>query len=115
MTASITIVTQHETGLTVPAEALNFTPSDEVFAHLKIQPQQAPQDLSGKSVWLKTTDGIVPQQVKTGLSDGVYVIVNEGLKNGDEVVLSVTQGVKASSNTPASNPLMPGPPNRNKK
>jgi HlyD family secretion protein len=113
MTASITIVTQHETGLTVPAEALNFTPSEDVLAHFAT-PQ--PMDNSGKNVWLKTPDGkITPQQVKTGLSDGVYVIVNEGLKAGDEVVLSVTQGVKDTSNTPASNPLMPGPPGRNKK
>jgi len=113
MTASVTIITQSETGLTVPAEALNFTPPESVLAQMKTQPQQAPaSDVSGKTVWLKTADGIVPQSIKTGMSDGVYVIVNEGLTAGDAVVLSVTQGTKEVSETPTSNPLMPGPRNR---
>jgi len=110
MTASITIVTQRETGLTVPAEALSFTPAAEV-----IEQYGAPsgQGVFGKSVWLKTADGrITERQVATGLSDGVYVIVSEGVQAGDEVVLSVMRGVKEVANAPASNPLMPGPPGR---
>ncbi|MDR1783819.1 MAG: efflux RND transporter periplasmic adaptor subunit, partial [Dysgonamonadaceae bacterium] len=99
MTASITIVTQRENGLTVSAEALNFTPSPEMIAQFGNQSQQPSIDFSEKSVWLKTADGkITKQQVKTGMSDGVYVVVNEGLKAGDEVILSVTQGVKEIAN-----------------
>jgi HlyD family secretion protein len=108
MTASITIITQSETGLTVPMEALNFTPSDEVFASLKTRPQQ--QHIAGKSIWLKTPEGIALQEIKTGLSDGAYVIVNDGLKEGDAVILSVSQGEQKMSEAPTANPLMPRPP-----
>ncbi|MDR0619803.1 MAG: efflux RND transporter periplasmic adaptor subunit [Bacteroidales bacterium] len=108
MTASITIVTQSETGLTIPAAALHFTPDKEVFASLKMKPQQ--QDVSEKSVWLKTPEGIALQEVKTGLSDGAYVIVNEGLKEGSNVILSVSRGEQNISEMPAANPLMPRPP-----
>jgi HlyD family secretion protein len=113
MTASITIVTQHETGLTVPVEALNFTPSEEVVAGLKIKPQQPP--VSGNSVWLETPEGIALREIKTGLSDGAYVIVTEGLKDSDFVILSVSQGERKMSEAPAANPLMPRPGGRNRR
>jgi HlyD family secretion protein len=111
MTANITIVTQMEKGLCVSAEALNFTPTNEVLAHLKIKPdlQQNPAE---KSVWLQTPEGIRQQMLKTGLSDGVNTIVTEGLTEGDTVVLSVYKGKKENSDAPASNPLMPSPPRR---
>jgi len=149
MTASITIITQNEKGLTVPAEALYFTPTEEllavsagqhgsagqpgqsVSAGQEGQPVSAgqagqPQGVepshdvaavaASKTVWLKTADGgIAPQSIRTGLSDGVKVIVTEGLKAGDEVILSVMQAPKAATGAPVSNPLMPGPPGRNKK
>jgi HlyD family secretion protein len=121
MTASITIITQSETGLTVPAAALNFTPSEEVLASLKIKPQQPtppvqPQPtFAAKSVWIKTQEGIALQEVKTGLSDGAYVVIKEGLKDGDAVVLSVLQGEKKMPEMPAANPMMPRPPSRNRK
>jgi HlyD family secretion protein len=108
MTASITIVTQNETGLTIPVEALNFTPSDEVFVALKTKPQQ--QHVDGKSVWLKTPEGIALQEIKTGLSDGVYVVVSGGLSADDTVILSVSQGKQEMSEAPTANPLMPRPP-----
>jgi HlyD family secretion protein len=114
MTASITIITESEKGLTVPSQALNFTPPDDLLANNN--EEQAPQaEISGPSVWLKTPEGIVQQPVKTGLSDGVNVIVNEGLKLGETVILSVTKGTKEAATESVSNPLMPGPPGQNKK
>jgi HlyD family secretion protein len=137
MTASITIITQNEKGLTVPAEALYFTPTEELLAVSVGQAGSAGQPVSAgqagqpqgvepsrdvaaiaasKTVWLKTADGgIAPQSIRTGLSDGVKVIVTEGLKVGDEVILSVMQAPKVATDAPVSNPLMPGPPGRNKK
>ncbi|MDR2805677.1 MAG: efflux RND transporter periplasmic adaptor subunit [Dysgonamonadaceae bacterium] len=117
MTANITIITDTETGLTVPSEALHFTPGQEVFVHLKMKPeipdasQQIP-DFSPKAVWLKTPEGIVRRDIKTGLSDGVNTIVEEGLKAGDTVIRSVSVGKQEINETPASNPLMPKPPRR---
>jgi HlyD family secretion protein len=118
MTASVTIITQTETGLCVLAEALNFEPSQEVLTNLKIDANPAnPANpaMGGKTVWLKTHEGIRRQAIETGFSDGVITIVKEGLTAGDAVVLSVYKEKKKITDAPASNPLMPGPPNRNRR
>jgi HlyD family secretion protein len=111
MTASITIVTQRETGLTVPVEALHFEPDAALADALAISDDVAKKP-SAKTVWLKTDSGIAVREIKTSLSDGVYTVVTEGLNQGDAVVLSIVQGKKEKDNTPASNPLMPTPPGR---
>ncbi|MDR1633233.1 MAG: efflux RND transporter periplasmic adaptor subunit [Dysgonamonadaceae bacterium] len=116
MTASITIITQTEKGLTVPAEALNFIPTPDIFAYLKMKPEMpAPEqrpDVTGKSVWLQTPDSIVRKEINTGLSDGVNTIVTKGLVPGDMVILSTFTGKQGLPETPASNPFMPRPPRR---
>ncbi|MDR0682928.1 MAG: efflux RND transporter periplasmic adaptor subunit [Dysgonamonadaceae bacterium] len=109
MTASITIITQTEKGLTVPAEALNFTPTPEIYARLKMKPEMP--DFTKKTVWLQMPDSIVRQEIKTGLSDGVNTIVTGSLKAGDKVVLSTYEGNAGMSEMPA-NPFMPRPPRR---
>ena len=101
MTASVTIVTEEETGLAVPAEALNFTPMGEM-------PQK-------NVVWLKKGNDIVAQPVKVGMSDVAYVIIKEGLQEGDSVVLSAQYVAKEKQVKKGENPFMPGPPGRNKK
>jgi HlyD family secretion protein len=118
MTASITIVTQTERGIAVSAEALNFNPTPDIFAHLKMKPAppatpgQMP-DFTQKAVWLQMPDSIVRREIKTGISDGVYTIVKEGLKAGDTVILSATIGKKeANPEGQAANPFMPRPPRR---
>lgn len=100
MTASVTIVTEEETGLAVPAEALNFTPMGEM-------PQK-------NVVWLKKGNGIVAQPVKVGMSDVAYVIIEEGLQPGDEVVLSQQFVEKGKQPKTGDNPFMPGPPGKNR-
>jgi HlyD family secretion protein len=114
MTASITIVAQSERGITVPAEALYFIPQAEIFAHLKMNPQfpASMPGFMGKIVWLQNADSLVGREIKTGLSDGVNVIVMEGLKSGEAVVLSASIGKPVLPETPSSNPFMPGPPRR---
>ncbi|MDR1526985.1 MAG: efflux RND transporter periplasmic adaptor subunit [Dysgonamonadaceae bacterium] len=116
MTASITIITQKEEGWVVPAEALLFVPTPEVFAYLKMKPElpasgQKP-DMNRKSVWLQTPDSLVCKEIITGLSDGVITIVKDGLKPGDTVVLSTFTGKPGLPEAPASNPFMPRPPQR---
>ncbi|MDR2058234.1 MAG: efflux RND transporter periplasmic adaptor subunit [Dysgonamonadaceae bacterium] len=116
MTASITIITQTEKGLTVPTEALNFTPAPEVCARLKMKLEtQAPgkmPDFTKKAVWLQIPDSIVRREIKTGLSDGVNTIVTRSLKAGDTVILSIYEGNAEMPEMPANNPFMPRPPRR---
>jgi HlyD family secretion protein len=117
MTASITIITETETGLTVPAEALNFNPTSDIFAYLKMKsespaPGQTP-DFTQKAVWMKTPEGIVRKEIKTGFSDGIHTIVKDGLEIGNEVILSATIGKKEANQEQAANPFMPRPPRRN--
>ena len=163
MTASVTIVTEEETGLAVPTEALSFIPSEEFLSQqdykdLRPQgpkagkdmpkfdgdmpsfpggmpPQGMPQGMpkgarpdfngqppfggefpgfGGKSpemVWVKVDGKMMPRPIKTGMSDGVYRIVEQGLMQGDSVVLSANYVEKQlNSQKMGSNPFMPGPP-----
>ena len=142
MTASVTIVTEEQSGLAVPAEAFNFTPDEQVLKamrknHDKPEAGQRPEggrpdfpeggkpdfsQMDGAKtpsakptmVWLKKGDEIMPRPVKVGMSDGAYKIVEQGLQAGDSVVLSAQYVVKEKEVKKGENPFMPGPPGRNK-
>ena len=129
MTANVTIVTEEETGLAIPAEALNFTPDEQVLRTLQ-KPEkpsndqrppmgEAPQmDMSQGShsmVWIQKNGSIMPRPVKTGMSDVAYKIIEEGLQAGDSVVLSAQYVDKSEQLKKGDNPFMPGPPGKNKK
>ncbi len=129
MTANVTIITQEETGLAVPAEAFNFTPDEQVLKAIRKadKPEgQKPQggrpqmDENGgqpadmEMVWIKNGNDIMPRPVKTGMSDVAYKIVEQGLQAGDSVVLSAQYVVKEKQSKKGENPFMPGPPGRNR-
>ena len=131
MTASVTIVTEEETGLAVPAEAFNFTPDEQVLKTMRKPekpegqmpepPQGERPEMDGKAmagnhnmVWLKQGDNNMPRPVKVGMSDGAYKIVEQGLQAGDSVVLSAQYVVKEKAKKTGDNPFMPGPPGRDK-
>ena len=129
MTANVTIITQEETGLAVPAEAFNFTPDEQVLKAIRKadKPEgQKPQggrpqmDENGgqpadmEMVWIKNGNDIMPHPVKTGMSDVAYKIVEQGLQAGDSVVLSAQYVVKEKQSKKGENPFMPGPPGRNR-
>lgn len=131
MTASVTIVTEEQTGLAVPSEALNFTPDEQVMKSLrkpdkpeeggKMPQGDRPQmDFNGERpsdmemVWIKKGDEIQPRPVKTGMSDVAYKIVEQGLQAGDSVVLSAQYVAKEKTKKSGDNPFMPGPPGKNK-
>ncbi|MBO6027394.1 MAG: efflux RND transporter periplasmic adaptor subunit [Bacteroidales bacterium] len=135
MTANVTIVTEEEKGLAVPAEALNFTPSEQVLKAMRKngkpedmgerpqgeRPQgERPQMSEGSQpdnmsvVWIKKGDNIMPRPVKTGMSDVAYRIIEEGLQPGDSVVLSAQYVAKEKQVKKGDNPFMPSPPGRNK-
>ncbi|MBR4562730.1 MAG: efflux RND transporter periplasmic adaptor subunit [Bacteroidales bacterium] len=132
MTASVTIVTEEQTGLAVPAEAFNFTPDEAVLKAMRKpekpegqrpEPPQGerPQMQDGMSagehnmVWVKNGDNMMPRPVKTGMSDGAYRIIEQGVQAGDSVVLSAQYVAKEKAVKKGENPFMPGPPGRNRK
>ena len=129
MTASVTIVTEEETGLAVPAEAFNFTPNEQVLKAMrkpeKPEGQMPPQGqkpgmqeggqaANHNMVWLKKGEDMMPCPVKVGMSDGAYKIIEQGLQAGDSVVLSAQFVVKEKAVKKGENPFMPGPPGRNR-
>ena len=130
MTASVTIVTEEETGLAVPAEAFNFTPDEQVLKAMRKperpdgqmpEPPQGEQPNMDESsmashtmVWVKKGDNIMPRPVKVGVSDGAYKIIEQGLQAGDSVVLSAQFVVREKTVKKGDNPFMPGPPGRNR-
>ena len=130
MTASVTIVTEEQTGLGVPAEAFNFTPDEAVLKAMRkpdMPDGQRPEPPQGdmpqmdeklaashNMVWLKKGDQMMPRPVKVGMNDGAYKIVEQGLQAGDSVVLSAQFVVKEKAKKTGENPFMPGPPGRNK-
>lgn len=132
MTASVTIVTEEQTGLAVPAEAFNFTPDEQVQKALRKshdkpsegqRPQgempegERPQMQEGSRpvmVWVKNGDDMMPRPVKVGISDGAYKIVEQGLQLGDSVVLSAQYVAKEKAKKTGDNPFMPSPPGKNK-
>ena len=128
MTASVTIVTEEETGLAVPAEAFNFTPDEAVLKAMR-KPEkpegQNPDPPQGEQpkvdgndsrsmVWLKNGNNMMPRPVKVGMSDGAYKIIEQGVQAGDSVVLSAQFVAKEKAVKKGENPFMPGPPGRNR-
>ncbi|KAA6334594.1 hypothetical protein EZS27_017097, partial [termite gut metagenome] len=117
MTASVSIIIHSERGAAVPNEALSFQPEQDVFTHLKMKPEspaipgQIP-DFNTKAVWIQTPDGMVRKELKTGQSDGIYTLIEDGLNTGDEVILSVIIGKQDRNQGQAANPFMPRPPRR---
>ena len=126
MTASVTIVTEEQTGLAVPAEAFNFTPDEQVLKAIRKaekpegQRPEPPKTQEGEPtadhtvVWLKRGDDMMPRPVKTGMSDGAYKIIEQGVQAGDSVVLSAQFVTKEKEVKKGENPFMPGPPDRNR-
>ena len=130
MTASVTIVTEEQTGLAVPAEAFNFTPDEAVLKAMRKpekpegqrpeppqgeRPQMGEKGMAdGSMLWLKNGGNIMPRPVKVGMSDGAYKIVEQGVQAGDSVVLSAQYVVKEKAVKKGENPFMPGPPGRNR-
>jgi HlyD family secretion protein len=107
MTANITIITQDEKGLAVPSEALNFRPTAEMLQSLGAADNAAEERKNAASIWIKKGDSIERKSVKIGLNDGVNTIVEEGLTESEQVILSVSEVKTKNSEAPASNPFVP--------
>ena len=128
MTANVSIIVKNEKGITIPMEALYYHLDAETIKQLKKQGVNVQETIKSpegmakqfrdgnkQMVWVKGADGIRQQTVVSGLNDGAKSLIKEGLKLGDEVVLSVdnlqkNKGKMTEQST--KNPFMPGPPER---
>jgi HlyD family secretion protein len=140
MTAETSIyVLEKKDLLVVPSKALRFTPDQILLmSYMKNQPKpemadgakngempgagnmEPPTEMAGNSagkmVWVKRDSVIHPVSVQIGLDDDIHTEILGGLKQGDEVILSMEQTASATvAKTAASNPFMPKPPGANKK
>ena len=129
MTANVTITTKKESGVCIPMTALFASIDAETMKQLekkgytfqslyKNQEEltQGLKDVTKKTIWVKKGENTYEQvSVTTGLNNGVKTLISEGLREGEEVVVGVSEamaGMKEGKNDKSSNPFMPGPPQR---
>lgn len=130
MTATIEIyVLEKKDILVVPSKAIRFTPDMVLMASYMGTPPNAgsgkdmPKMPAGVNpiqgntkaptvVWVKNDSIIRPQPVKIGLDDDIHAEILDGLKPGDEVVLSMQEATKTPVARTGGSPFMPGPPER---
>ena len=114
LTANITVlIHEKENVLIFPLRALRFQPEEELEdtkVSGKVKVQAGVKET--KSVWVQTAEGLVNKNVRTGISDGIYTEVLEGVKAGDQVVIGVElpekdSGKASQKSKPGGNPLMP--------
>jgi len=143
MTASISIYTEEANNvLTVASKALRFKPDTLLLAEYlkkfsgKEQPNlqnnepkkqmQVTKDNRNKFlqevnnvsiVWVKEGNNVHPAKIETGINNDIDVQVISGLKEGDDIVISLdTDGNQFSQMpTATSSPFMPKMPSRNTK
>lgn len=112
LTASITVLThEKEDVLMMPLRALRFQPEDEDGHPVDVEKTTThPGMKESKSVWVQTPEGLKCRNVRTGISDGIYVEVMEGVQAGENVITGIqlpANVAEVRKNKPGSNPLMP--------
>ena len=130
MTANVTIVTKKETGVCIPMTALytsldqdvmkQFEKKGYTFLSLYKNQEELTQglkDITKKTIWVKTGEKVYEQKsVTMGLNNGVNTLIPEGLREGEEVVIGVSEAMEGmpgkGSDGGSSNPFKMGPPER---
>ena len=126
MTASVTITTKKESGVCIPLTAIYTSIDPEMMKQLekkgysfnvlyKNQEEltKGLKDVTKKTVWVKKGENAYEQRsVTAGLNNGVKTLVSEGLREGEEVVIGVSEatGTPQAKGGRSSNPFMPGRP-----
>lgn len=112
LTASITVLTHEKADvLMIPLRALRFQPENEdgePFAPEKMKVQPGMKET--KSVWIQAAEGLKNRNVRTGISDGIYTEVLEGVQVGEKVITGIHLPAKEAESIktkPGGNPLMP--------
>ena len=130
MTASVTITTKKESGVCIPMTALFASIDPEMMKQLekkgytfkslyKNQEEvaQGLKDISKKTIWVKAGENAYEQKsVTVGLNNGVNTLITEGLRDGEEVVVNVSEAMEGmpgkGSDGGGSTPFRMGPPER---
>ena len=116
LTANVTIYTAERKGvLSVPSNALRFTPQKETVGKMKIVDVANAKN----KVWTIEGNSIVAHKVNIGMTDGTNTQIVGGIAEGTKVVtgLNVMGGEKEKPMEAQgeSSPFAPGPPGKNKK
>ncbi len=70
----------------------------------------------GNTVWIKNGEMIRPAKIETGDNDGLNYEIISGLKEGDEIVTSLTKKTnKEVKKTATQSPFMPTPPGQRRR
>lgn len=109
LTANVTIFTMQKPDiLIVPAKALRFSP----------QPGQKTAAAGPKRVFVNHNGKLAEMTVKTGVTDGIYTEIVEGVAEGDSVAVGFKAVLPAAEDDEAGgeqSPFMPTPPGGKKK
>ena len=100
MTASVSIVIEKQTGVTIPMESLYYTLKSETQQMLSKQGMtfnglfkndeeltNSLKDITKKSIWVKKGNTYEQRMVTTGIDDGAKCIIPEGIAEGEEIVV----------------------------
>jgi HlyD family secretion protein len=123
MTANVSIiVAQRDNVLKVSNAALRFRPAESKLAEARPSAMQRTsrpnsggrnrgEQRSERNVYVLLGEASEPKpvQIKTGISDGAFTEVVEGLKEGDRVVTAAVGGEKRGATPPPTNPFGGGP------
>ena len=104
MTASVSIIIEKETGVTVPMESLYLTLKEETIQMLskhgmtfnslfknEEELTNSLKDITKKSIWVKKGNVYEQRMVSTGIDDGAKCIIPEGVTAGEEIVVGERQ------------------------
>lgn len=102
MTANVSIVTARKDDvLKTPNAALRFKPKEQEDVVQKPAKQER-----GAKIWLLSGGQLKPVSVKTGISDGNFIEIQEGdIKEGDEVIIESATNNNKSVKTGAGGSL----------
>ena len=100
MTASVSIIIEKESGVTIPMESLFYTLKSETQQILTKQGMtfnglfkndeeltNSLKDITKKSIWVKKGNVYEQRMVTTGIDDGAKCIIPNGIEEGEEVVV----------------------------
>ena len=124
MTANVTIlVDTHASALRVPNKALRFKLPDESGKKRKSseprwtwsdsrggadgKKKTAVQKPAGQQIYVLRDDKPVAVTIRTGLNDGQFTEILEGLKEGDKVITSMVAPKSSASGQGVTNPFAP--------
>jgi HlyD family secretion protein len=109
MTANVSIIGAHrENVLKLSNAALRFRPPNATPPSLGARTRGKPgEHQSERTVYVLRVRKQVPVQIKTGISDGIFTEVADGLKEGDRVITAMT-GKETRAAQQSNNPIAGG-------